>query len=66
VDGKSGDLWTTKKLVTLIHEDTNKYLHSHNHKFGHPIYNQHEVTCYHQQNSDNYWIATEGIYYPVE
>jgi dolichyl-phosphate-mannose--protein O-mannosyl transferase len=57
-------LWKRDAVVRLIHADTGKWLHSHNHKYGHPINGQQEITCFHEQNKDNNWVAAEGIYYP--
>ncbi|KAL0479647.1 hypothetical protein AKO1_010982 [Acrasis kona] len=58
--------WIQGTPVRLKHVDTGKYLHSHNFKFGHPIPGQFEITAFDQkENSENIWIAEEGVYYPT-
>ena len=62
----SGSDWVRGKPVRFQHVDTGKFLHSHNHRFGRPIPNQHEVTGFDQKdNKENIWTAEEGVYYPV-
>lgn len=57
-------IWKRDQIVRLIHVDTGKFLHSHGHKYGHPIPGQQEITGFHEQNKENNWVAAEGIYYP--
>ncbi len=65
VELTSGAEWVRGKAIRLQHVDTGKFLHSHHHKFGRPIPDQHEVTGFADKNSnENLWIAEEGIYYP--
>ncbi|KAL9649506.1 hypothetical protein ABK040_000745 [Willaertia magna] len=45
----------------LKHIDTGKYLHTHNIKFGHPIFGQAEVTCVDASNTNTLWVAKEEI-----
>jgi len=54
-----------EKTFQLFHVDTNKYLHSHEQKYQHPIPGQFEITCFEKSNTDNDWQIVEGIYYNI-
>lgn len=63
----SGDtVWRRDKKVRLIHTVTNVMLHSHQHKFGRPIAGQFEVCGARTRDNNNFWVASEGIYLPVQ
>lgn len=64
IETANGGIWKKGDTVRLVHVDTGRFLHSHNFKYGHPIPNQQEITCFNDKNRDNDWEATEGIYYP--
>ena len=72
-DGDTGDNWVVKctgntakwnlkDKIRFQHANTGKYLHLSNEKFGRPIAAQHEVCAKHLDESNNLWIAQEGVY----
>jgi len=60
----NGNEWKQGQEIRLLHVETQKYLHSHNFKYNHPIPGQHEITGFYYKNDDNIWIVKEGIFYP--
>ena len=58
--------WRRDKKVRIIHDVTKVMLHSHNHKFGRPIAGQFEVCGSRSRDNNNFWVAAEGIYLPVQ
>ena len=61
---KSDDFWQRERSVRLVHVDTDQYLtSSKRHTFGNPIPGQLEVYASSSANSDNVWVAQEGIYF---
>eukprot|EP00271_Cylindrocystis_brebissonii_P006550 TRINITY_DN19323_c0_g1_i1.p1 TRINITY_DN19323_c0_g1~~TRINITY_DN19323_c0_g1_i1.p1 ORF type:complete len:214 (+),score=21.70 TRINITY_DN19323_c0_g1_i1:379-1020(+) len=67
IEGKtSSDAWLRDQKVRLQHVDTNSYLHSHDKKYNRPIAGQYEVCALSRKSPDNIWVATEGVYFPVQ
>ena len=63
VSGKA--FWRRNDAVTLRHSGTSMYLHSHQYRYDiQVIRGQQEVTAFKEDNSDNRWVAVEGIYMP--
>ena len=54
--------WNRKDKIRFQHADTGNYLHLSNEKFGRPIAGQHEVCAKHNEESNNLWVAQEGVY----
>jgi len=70
-DGDTGDnwiakcstkFWNRKNKLRFQHEDTGLYLHISAEKFGRPISGQHEICAKHNEESNNLWLAQEGVY----
>ncbi|XP_057522885.1 stromal cell-derived factor 2-like protein [Amaranthus tricolor] len=55
--------WKKDQRVRLQHVDTGVYLQSHKKKYS---MGQQEVCGVRDKNSDNIWIAAEGVYFPVK
>ena len=65
VETQGGDAtWSRNKKVRLVHVSTQVALHSHNQRFGRPISGQFEVCGSRSRDSNQLWIAAEGIYLP--
>ncbi|XP_021739513.1 stromal cell-derived factor 2-like protein [Chenopodium quinoa] len=58
----AGKMWMKDQRVRLQHVDTGVYLHSHKKKYG---MGQQEVCGVINKQSDNIWMAAEGVYFPV-
>ena len=70
-DGDTGDNWVVKcgsakwnrkDKIRFQHSDTGMYLHLSSEKFGRPIAGQHEICGRSNEDSNNLWIAQEGVY----
>jgi len=64
LEGGAAD-WQRNKKIRLKHQVTGVYLHSHQHRFGRPIAGQQEVCGSRARDNNNFWIAAEGVYFPV-
>ena len=67
--GKSDPVWRRGARVTLRSPNTGAYLHSHSqHRYTQrncpncPIVGQQEVTGFGEQNPQNFWVVSEGIF----
>ncbi|BAF23818.1 stromal cell-derived factor 2-like protein [Oryza sativa Japonica Group] len=60
-----GKLWKQDQKVRLRHVDTGGYLHSHNKKYNRLGGGQQEVCGVREKRAENIWLATEGVYLPV-
>ena len=58
--------WNQDRKVRLVHASTGVALHSHNQKYSRPITGQYEVCGAHSKDSNNMWIAEQGVYLPVK
>lgn len=65
IEGK-GKTWLRDQKVRLVHVDTGGYLTTHDKKYSRIVAGQQEVCGTMKKNSDNIWMATEGIYFPME
>jgi len=70
-DGDTGDNWKVKcssknwnrkDKIRFQHVDTGYFLHISPEKFGRPIAGQHEICGKYTEESNNLWIAQEGVY----
>ena len=67
VETQGGDNeWLRDRKVRLVHVSTGVSLHSHQQKYSRPIAGQFEVCGAHSKDSNNLWIAHEGVYLPVK
>ncbi|KAL2631666.1 hypothetical protein R1flu_016352 [Riccia fluitans] len=64
IEGK-GKVWLRDQKVRFLHVDTGGYLHSHDKKYSRIVAGQQEVCSVPKKNSDNLWIAAEGVYFPA-
>ncbi|KAF3325861.1 stromal cell-derived factor 2-like protein [Carex littledalei] len=64
IDG-SGKTWRQDQKVRLRHVDTQGYLHSHDKKYSRIAGGQQEVCGVREKRADNVWLATEGVYLPL-
>ncbi|KAL2633924.1 hypothetical protein R1flu_005403 [Riccia fluitans] len=62
IEGK-GKVWLRDQKVRFLHVDTGGYLHSHDKKYSRIVAGQQEVCGVPKKNSDNLWIAAEGVYF---
>lgn len=58
--------WMRDEKIRLKHASTGLYLHSHKQKYGRPIAGQFEVCARDGKDSNNLWLAAEGVYLPIE
>lgn len=58
-------IWKQDQRVRLRHVDTGGYLHSHDKKYSRIAGGQQEVCGVRDKRPDNIWLATEGVYLPV-
>uniref|UniRef100_A0A1D1Z0D7 Stromal cell-derived factor 2-like protein n=1 Tax=Anthurium amnicola TaxID=1678845 RepID=A0A1D1Z0D7_9ARAE len=61
----SGKTWKQDQKIRLQHVDTGGYLHSHDKKYTRIAGGQQEVCGIREKRPDNVWLATEGVYLPV-
>ncbi|KAF8926851.1 Stromal cell-derived factor 2-like protein 1 [Dissophora ornata] len=61
---KKDSFWTRESSVQFRHENTGMYLSSSaRHVYSNPIPGQQEVAAHKQHQSDQTWIAQEGVYF---
>ncbi|KAL2936647.1 Stromal cell-derived factor 2-like protein [Bienertia sinuspersici] len=64
IEGK-GKIWKQDQKIRLHHVDTGGYLHSHDKKYQRIAGGQQEVCGVKEKSRDNFWLAAEGVYLPV-
>eukprot|EP00238_Polyblepharides_amylifera_P005415 CAMPEP_0196579590 /NCGR_PEP_ID=MMETSP1081-20130531/23174_1 /TAXON_ID=36882 /ORGANISM="Pyramimonas amylifera, Strain CCMP720" /LENGTH=216 /DNA_ID=CAMNT_0041899219 /DNA_START=118 /DNA_END=768 /DNA_ORIENTATION=- len=57
--------WTKDSKMRLAHVDTGAYLGTHDKKFNRPIAGQQEVYAKKTKEHNGWWLATEGVYFPI-
>ncbi|KAL2936690.1 Stromal cell-derived factor 2-like protein [Bienertia sinuspersici] len=60
-----GKIWKQDQKIRLHHVDTGGYLHSHDKKYQRIAGGQQEVCGVKEKSRDNFWLAAEGVYLPV-
>jgi len=54
--------WNRNKAIRFKHSDTDLLLHISSEQYGRPIAGQHEICARQNEESNNLWVAQEGVY----